>query len=136
MLVGDGDAADDGADDPARLDREPVAGEQAGEQTADEAFLGTDGQQSKSGLSDEDVVDDALVGLSETMRLELRPRGIHVHLVCPPEFDSPMVDWVETLRSARALGARTIIPGHGNVQHDAAYLDAVIELLQSKEMIK
>lgn len=41
----------------------------------------------------------ALVGLSETMRIELAPRGIRVHLVCPPEFESPMVDELETYRS-------------------------------------
>ena len=47
----------------------------------------------------------ALVGLAETMRIELAPRGIRVHLVCPPEFESPMVDELETYRSAenRAL---------------------------------
>ena len=42
----------------------------------------------------------ALVGLSETMRLELAPRGILVHLVCPPEFESPMVDELDKHRSA------------------------------------
>jgi 3-dehydrosphinganine reductase len=44
----------------------------------------------------------ALVGLSETMRLELAPRGIRVHLVCPPEFESPMVDELEKHRSAES----------------------------------
>jgi 3-dehydrosphinganine reductase len=41
----------------------------------------------------------ALVGLSETMRMELAPRGIRVHLVCPPEFESPMVEELERYRS-------------------------------------
>jgi 3-dehydrosphinganine reductase len=42
----------------------------------------------------------ALVGLSETMRMELAPRRIRVHLVCPPEFESPMVDELDRHRSA------------------------------------
>jgi 3-dehydrosphinganine reductase len=51
----------------------------------------------------------ALVGLSETLRIELRPDGVAVHLVCPPEFESPMVTDIETYRSAvnRAM-ARSI----------------------------
>lgn len=51
----------------------------------------------------------ALVGLTETMRIELRPQGVRVHLVCPPEFDSPMVTELERHRSrenrAMARGA-------------------------------
>lgn len=41
----------------------------------------------------------ALVGLAETLRIELAPAGIAMHLVCPPEFDSPMVDALERYRS-------------------------------------
>ena len=56
----------------------------------------------------------ALVGLTETMRIELRPQGVRVHLVCPPEFESPMVDEVERYRSAenramaRGIGVMTV----------------------------
>ena len=56
----------------------------------------------------------ALVGLSETLRIELKPRGIHVHVVCPPEFESPMVDELEQYRSpenramVRALGVMKV----------------------------
>jgi 3-dehydrosphinganine reductase len=32
----------------------------------------------------------ALVGLSEALRYEMKPRGVEVHLVCPSEFVSPM----------------------------------------------
>lgn len=42
----------------------------------------------------------ALVGLTETMRIELRPRGVRVHLVTPPEFAGPMVDKIAEARSA------------------------------------
>jgi 3-dehydrosphinganine reductase len=47
----------------------------------------------------------AVVGLTESLRLELRPLGVRLHLVCPGEFDSPMVDAVNAYRSAanRAL---------------------------------
>ena len=38
-------------------------------------------------------------------------------------------DWVRTLQALRTLPARTIIPGHGAIQHDWAYLDLVVEAL-------
>jgi 3-dehydrosphinganine reductase len=41
----------------------------------------------------------ALVGFSEVLRFEQRPAGVTVQLVCPPEFDSPMVDAIEAGRS-------------------------------------
>jgi cyclase len=49
----------------------------------------------------------------------------------PFSFGSYLGEWIETLGRARALDAKTIVPGHGPVQHDAAYLDAVVELLRS-----
>jgi 3-dehydrosphinganine reductase len=33
-----------------------------------------------------------VVGLAETIRMELAPRGIAVHLICPGEVSTPMVD--------------------------------------------
>jgi len=41
----------------------------------------------------------AVVGLTETLRCELKPQNISVHLVCPPEFESPMVDELNTYRT-------------------------------------
>jgi 3-dehydrosphinganine reductase len=41
----------------------------------------------------------ALVGLSEALRVELRRTGVRVHLVCPPEFDSPMVEELDRDRT-------------------------------------
>lgn len=41
----------------------------------------------------------AVVGLCETLRHELKPRGITVQVVCPPEFGSPMVTELNTYRS-------------------------------------
>lgn len=41
----------------------------------------------------------ALVGLTDTLRVELKPQNIKVHLVCPGEFESPMVDELNTYRT-------------------------------------
>lgn len=41
----------------------------------------------------------ALVGLTETLRSEFKPQNIKFHLVCPPEFESPMVDELNTYRT-------------------------------------
>ena len=41
----------------------------------------------------------ALTGLTEALRAELKPQNIKFHLVCPPEFESPMVDELNTYRS-------------------------------------
>jgi len=41
----------------------------------------------------------ALVGLTDTLRAELKPSNIQIHLVCPGEFDSPMVEELNTYRT-------------------------------------
>lgn len=41
----------------------------------------------------------AVVGLTETLRCELKPQNIRMHLVCPAEFESPMVDELNTYRT-------------------------------------
>ena len=41
----------------------------------------------------------ALVGLTEALRSEFKPQHIRFHLVCPPEFESPMVDDLNTYRT-------------------------------------
>ncbi|MBJ7348715.1 MAG: SDR family NAD(P)-dependent oxidoreductase [Thermoleophilaceae bacterium] len=41
----------------------------------------------------------ALVGFTESLRFELEQDGVTVHLVCPSEFDSPMVDALDRTRS-------------------------------------
>jgi 3-dehydrosphinganine reductase len=41
----------------------------------------------------------ALVGLTDTLRAELKPHNINVHLVCPGEFDSPMVEELNIYRT-------------------------------------
>jgi 3-dehydrosphinganine reductase len=51
----------------------------------------------------------ALVGLTEVLRLELAPKGIGVTLVCPGEFESPMVEKLNTYRTREnALVTHTV----------------------------
>lgn len=41
----------------------------------------------------------AVVGMTAALRSELAPQNIRMHLVCPPEFESPMVDAVNENRT-------------------------------------
>ena len=41
----------------------------------------------------------AVTGLSDVLRCEFKPLNIKIHLVCPGEFESPMVDELNTYRS-------------------------------------
>jgi len=41
----------------------------------------------------------AITGLTETLRGELKPQHIRFHLVCPPEFGSPMVEELNKCRT-------------------------------------
>jgi cyclase len=47
----------------------------------------------------------------------------------PYSYGSFISDWITTLGKIKALGATTIIPGHGPVWHDTAYLDMVSSAL-------
>jgi cyclase len=49
----------------------------------------------------------------------------------PYSYGSFLTDWIQTLAKLKALGATTIVPGHGSVQHDYTYLDLVSSALQS-----
>lgn len=48
----------------------------------------------------------------------------------PYGFGSYPREWAETLRRVRALGFRTLIPGHGDIQYDSRYVDLLIETLE------
>jgi 3-dehydrosphinganine reductase len=41
----------------------------------------------------------AVLGFSEALRTELTPQGIRIHVVCPPEFEGPMVDGIDEGRT-------------------------------------
>ncbi len=47
----------------------------------------------------------------------------------PYSFGSYLTEWIATLGALRALPARVIVPGHGPLRRDWAYLDLVRELL-------
>jgi cyclase len=49
----------------------------------------------------------------------------------PYSYRSYPSEWVQTLAKVKALGATTIIPGHGPVEHDNSYIDLVSSLLES-----
>jgi glyoxylase-like metal-dependent hydrolase (beta-lactamase superfamily II) len=38
-------------------------------------------------------------------------------------------EWAEVLRKMNALGYETLVPGHGEVQHDTRYVDQLIQVL-------
>jgi NAD(P)-dependent dehydrogenase (short-subunit alcohol dehydrogenase family) len=46
----------------------------------------------------------AVVGLGKVLRLELKPKGIDVSLICPPEVDTPMV--VEEAKTMHPVSRR------------------------------
>jgi glyoxylase-like metal-dependent hydrolase (beta-lactamase superfamily II) len=49
----------------------------------------------------------------------------------PFAFFSHVEAWPGTLRTLRALDARTVLPGHGEVQQDWGYVDRLIALLEA-----
>ncbi|MDR3415085.1 MAG: SDR family NAD(P)-dependent oxidoreductase [Nevskia sp.] len=55
----------------------------------------------------------ALVGLTDSLRYELAPQGVKVHLVCPAEFDSPMVDALDRSRTPENRAHTLTIPKTG-----------------------
>ena len=48
----------------------------------------------------------------------------------PYGFGSFPTDWIRTLRHVSVLDFEHLIPGHGAVQHDKAYLELLIEILE------
>jgi glyoxylase-like metal-dependent hydrolase (beta-lactamase superfamily II) len=49
----------------------------------------------------------------------------------PYMFGGFPADFPKTLRALRELDATTIIPGHGDVQHDKTYIDQVIAMMET-----
>jgi len=52
----------------------------------------------------------AIVGLTDTLRAELKPLNIKLHLVCPGEFESPMVDDLNTYRTTENRVVTQTVP--------------------------
>lgn len=40
----------------------------------------------------------AVMGFTEALRFEMKPHGVHVHVVCPPDTDTPALAYEKTLR--------------------------------------
>jgi len=49
----------------------------------------------------------------------------------PFTFDGYPAEWIETLKTIRQWPADVIVPGHGDVMRDHAYLDRVVTLMQT-----
>ena len=73
----------------------------------------------------------ALVGLSEALRYEFAPQGITLQLVCPGEFDSPMVDALDRTRTPENREHTLTIPKVGV----DVIVDAVLRGLDSKDFL-
>jgi 3-dehydrosphinganine reductase len=52
----------------------------------------------------------AVKGLTDTLRVELGPQKIKFHVVCPPEFDSPMVREMNKTRTPENLAMAHLLP--------------------------
>lgn len=52
----------------------------------------------------------ALVGLTESLRYEMKPLGVKVHLVCPSEFASPMTQHLNDTRTPENKAHTLTIP--------------------------
>lgn len=52
----------------------------------------------------------ALIGVSDVLRIELKQQGIKVQVVCPGEFDSPMVDTLDKYRTPENKAHTLTIP--------------------------
>ena len=52
----------------------------------------------------------AVKGFTESLYYELKPQGVRVQLICPPEFDSPMVDAINENRSPENVAQAQQIP--------------------------
>lgn len=50
----------------------------------------------------------ALIGLTSSLRAELAPKNIRFHVVCPPEFESPMVEGLAGRTPENIMMAHTI----------------------------
>jgi 3-dehydrosphinganine reductase len=52
----------------------------------------------------------ALAGLTSSLRVELKPQNIKFHLVCPPEFESPMAEELNKYRTPENLELARTLP--------------------------
>ena len=79
-------------------------------------------------LGDGNTAGDIVMWLPEE---RIVATGDLVVLPTPYGFNVPPRKWARTLRNLQALGYGTLVPGHGEVQHDTAYVDLLIETAES-----
>jgi len=72
----------------------------------------------------------AVVGLTKSLYYELKPQGVTVQMVFPPEFDSPMVDKLNIGRTPENTAHVLMIP-HTSVQSIAK---GVIKGMRTKDL--
>lgn len=68
----------------------------------------------------------ALVGFADSLRFELADDGVSVNLVCPGEFDSPMVDALDAQRSPENRAHVLTIPKNSVEAVAESVLDAMV----------
>ncbi len=73
----------------------------------------------------------AVHGLTDSLRGELKPENIRFHLVCPPEFASPMVEELNKYRTQENLKVVHTLP----VLDVDTVADAVIEGMRKKRYL-
>src|SRR4029079_14292663 len=67
--------------------------------------------------------------------------GDLVTVPCPFPGTAYFADWIRSLEALEARHATTIVPGHGDVQHDYAYIAMVRDLIgftlgQARDAVK
>jgi len=79
-------------------------------------------------LGDGNTAGDIVMWLPEE---RIVASGDMVVAPTPYGFNVPPRKWAQTLRGLNNLGYRTLVPGHGDVQNDQAYVDLLIETAES-----
>jgi hypothetical protein len=105
------------------------------------------GEREADGLGYYDVLESVLnaTGIKKVLRSRSGARsharerlyviegqtGDLVVLPTPYAYDAYPNEWVATLKKMKALGATALVPGHGPVQHDRTYLDALVAMIEA-----
>lgn len=74
----------------------------------------------------------AVLGFSEALRFELRPQGIKVHVICPPEFAGPMVDGI---REGRSPENKYLVQAAGSLSVEQVLKESLRGLQKDKFII-
>jgi NAD(P)-dependent dehydrogenase (short-subunit alcohol dehydrogenase family) len=72
-----------------------------------------------------------VVGLAEVLRVELRPRGIGVSVICPPEVQTPMVEQEKAVRPL-ATGRMKLFAGSLTVEEA---VDGIVAGLAAEDFL-